>query len=75
MTLLDGRGKFFDGAVIALYCPKCQTKRNHRVFLDADGIDERLVCTSCRRVRDLPEEYRMKELRQPMLYKDLDVQT
>lgn len=73
MTLLDGRGKFFNGALITLYCPKCRTNRSHRVILDADGIDERLVCTTCKRIRLIPEEYRMRELRQPMLYKDLDV--
>lgn len=72
MSLLDGRGKFYNGALLAMHCPKCQATKNHRVILDSDGIDEMLVCTSCKRIRPLPEEYRMREMHQPMLYKDLE---
>lgn len=72
MALLDGRGKFFAGSLLNIYCPKCQEVRNHRVILDADSIDENVVCTRCKRISPIPEEYRMRELRQPMLYKDLD---
>lgn len=70
MSLLDRRGRFYEGSLLNLYCPKCQVAKRHRVVVDELGVNELVICTHCKRVSSLPEEYRMRELKQPLLFKE-----
>jgi len=71
MSLLDRRGRFHVNSLLNLYCPKCQTIKQHRVVMDEYEVNELVVCTRCKRISPLPEEYRMRELKQPLLFKEI----